>query len=160
MENEKAKFKNDSDKIGSGSQKVSNGVQFPANSVLDWYAEAESMLARFLEYVPYCDAHKEVWSAKLVPILQETCSQLDSLWRWEAVNVHGRKNDNNINIRDYFELYGSKITPHWVVFGQISRRLSPLLTYGGKWLISLNRNIPKELQTGGQRDTRKSNMTV
>jgi len=93
---------------------MSNGVQFPANSVLDWYTEAEQMLADFLEYVPYCDTHKEVWSPKLVFVLQETCSQLDSLWRWEAINVHG-KNDR-ADIADYFELYGAKMAPRWTIF--------------------------------------------
>jgi len=93
---------------------MSSGVQFPANSVLDWYIEAEKMLANFLEYVPYCDTHKEVWSPKLVIVLQETCSQLDSLWRWEAINVRG-KNDR-VDIADYFELYGAKMAPRWVVF--------------------------------------------
>lgn len=93
---------------------MSSEVQFPANSVLEWYMEAEKMLADFLEHVPYCDAHEKVWSPKLVVILQETCSQLDSLWRWEAINIHG-KNDRAV-ITDYFEIYGTKMAPRWVVF--------------------------------------------
>jgi len=89
--------------------------EFPANSVLDWYMEAEKMLAGFLDYVPYCDTHKEIWSPKLVIVLQETCSQLDSLWRWGAVNVHGKK-ANDVGIQNYFELYGFQVAPRWVIF--------------------------------------------
>lgn len=93
---------------------MSNGVQFPANSVLDSYVEVELMLNDFLKEVPYCKEHEKIWSPKLFIVLQETCSQLDSLWRWETVNIHRRK--GKINIRDYFELYGSQMAPRWVVF--------------------------------------------
>jgi len=93
---------------------MSGSVRFSANNVLDWYIEAENMFADFLKYVPYCEKHEEVWSPKLVVILQETCSQLDSLWGWEAENVHGKK--EKINITDYFELYGEVMAPRWVVF--------------------------------------------
>ena len=93
---------------------MSAHIRFPGNSVLDWYIEAEQMLADFLKYVPYCDAHKEVWSPKLVIILQETCSQLDSLWRWEAAHLHGRKGE--VDIRDYFKLYGMSLANRTVLF--------------------------------------------
>jgi len=93
---------------------MSKIVHFPATSVLDWYSEAELMLTDFLKYVPYCDAHEGVWSPKLVIVLQETCSQIDSLWRWEAVNLYQRNSD--VDIKDYFALYGAQIAPRWVVF--------------------------------------------
>jgi len=89
--------------------------QFSAHDVLDWYADAESMLMDFLRYVPYCDSHGEVWSPRLVTILQETCSQLDSLWRWEAVHTHGREN-SRVNIKDYFELFGPELAGKSVLF--------------------------------------------
>jgi len=54
------------------------------NSVLSWYVEAEDMLQDVLRYVPYCSEHKSVWSPKLVTILHEVCSQLDSLWFYQA----------------------------------------------------------------------------
>jgi len=94
---------------------MNSEVQFPANSVLDWYKGAERMLVDFLRYVPYCDAHEQVWSPKLVTILQETCSQLDSLWRWEATNIH-KRNDKEVDITDYFELYGAQVSSRWLVF--------------------------------------------
>lgn len=107
---------------------MNNGTQFSANSVLDWYMEAELMLADFLNYVPYCDAHEEVWSPKLVIVLQETCSQLDSLWRWEATNVHGR--NGKVDITHYFELYGPDMAPRWVVFwADEPRKVEPF----GEW---------------------------
>jgi len=92
---------------------MSNNIKFPANNVLGWYDQAEKALADFLSYVPYCDTHEQVWSPKLVTILQETCSQLDSLWRWEAVNIHSKK---DVDIRDYFELFGPDIANRWLVF--------------------------------------------
>ena len=109
---------------------MTSGVQFPSNSVLDWYTEAEKMLADFLEYVPYCDAHKAVWSPKLVVVLQETCSQLDSLWRWEAINIHG-KNDG-VDIADYFEIYGTKMALRWVIFwADESEKIQPYSEWQG-----------------------------
>jgi len=88
--------------------------QFPASDVLDWYTDAESLLVDFLQHIPYCASHEEVWSPKLVTILQETCSQLDSLWRWEAVHIHGRK--STVNIKDYFELFGPELAEKPVLF--------------------------------------------
>jgi len=97
------------------SCEVSTESQFPAHDVLEWYTNAESLLVDFLRYVPYCDSHGEVWSPRLVTILQETCSQLDSLWRWEAVHIHERKS-NEVNIMDYFELFGPELAKRPVLF--------------------------------------------
>lgn len=94
---------------------MSSEAKFPANSVLDWYVQAEQMLVNFLKYVPYCATHEEIWSPKLVVVLQETCSQLDSLWRWEGVNIHSKKN-NKVDISDYFKLFGADVAKRWVVF--------------------------------------------
>jgi len=107
---------------------MSDSVRFSANNVLDWYIEAENMFADFLEYVPYCEEHKEVWSPKLVVILQETCSQLDSLWRWEAENKHEKK--GKINITEYFGLYGEAMAPRWVVFwSDEPRKINPFAAW-------------------------------
>ena len=100
---------------------------FPANSVLDWYEEAEGMLSKFLEYVPYCDEHERVWSPKLAIILQETCSQLDSLWKWEAAKIHGK---SNADIRDYFKIYGADMAQRWVVFwADSAMKLEPFIAW-------------------------------
>jgi hypothetical protein len=107
---------------------MSGSVRFSANNVLDWYIEAENMLVGFLKYVPYCEEHKEVWSPKLVVILQETCSQLDSLWRWEAENVHGKK--GQIDITEYFELYGEVMASRWVIFwSDEPRKINPFAAW-------------------------------
>lgn len=107
---------------------MSDEDQFPARDVLDWYTDAESMLVDFLEYVPYCDSHKGVWSPKLVTILQETCSQVDSLWRWEAVHIH--KRGDSVDIKDYFELFGPALAIRWVIcWADEPRQIAPF----AKW---------------------------
>ena len=71
-----------------------------SNSVLSWYVDAEDMLQDVLRYVPYCLEHKSVWSPKLVTILHEVCSQLDSLWFYEAIKSPFVKEDR-LNIKNY-----------------------------------------------------------
>jgi len=108
---------------------MSSDDQFPAHDVLDWYTNAESMLADFLEYVPYCDSHEGVWSPKLVTILQETCSQVDSLWRWEAVHTYKRGADS-LDITDYFELYGEMLAKMWLIcWADEPRQIAPFATW-------------------------------
>jgi hypothetical protein len=96
---------------------------FPSHSVVSWYIEAESMLKDVLEVVPYCNEHKNVWSPKLVTILQETCSQLDSLWSYE-IN-HGAE---RLDIKDYCPHFGDKMRPKWLVFwGEQPERIQPFV---------------------------------
>lgn len=99
--------------------------QFSANSVIGSFIATEDALREFLRFVPYCQEHKAVWSPALVTIILETCSQLDSLWQYEARQspcVTKRK----LTIADYFQYYGEYVANKWLVFyGETSEKLQP-----------------------------------
>jgi len=100
-----------------------------SNSVLSWYVDAEDMLQDVLRYVPYCSEHKRVWSPKLVTILHEVCSQLDSLWFYDAKKTRSVKKEK-LNISDYFKYYGKSMAPKWLVFwGQEPERIHPFKSW-------------------------------
>ena len=101
----------------------------PANSVINSYISTENMLVDVLRVIPYCDTHESVWSPVLVTTLLETCSQLDSLWKYEAKQstfVTKKK----LNIKDYFAYFGEYVAPRWLVFyGEESIKLQPFDTW-------------------------------
>jgi hypothetical protein len=99
--------------------------KFPANSVISSYVSTENMLKDILQIVPYCDEHENVWSPKLVTIILESCSQLDSLWKSQALSS-SCVTKTNLNISDYFEFFGEKMSKRWVVFyGESSQQICP-----------------------------------
>lgn len=99
------------------------------NSILNWYVDTEDMLQDVLRYVPYCSEHRGVWSPKLVTILHEVCSQLDSLWFYQAKKT-GFVKKGKLNIVDYFEYYGESIAPKWAVFwGEEPERIQPFKSW-------------------------------
>lgn len=91
----------------------------PAETVLNTYQRIEDSLHRVLQYVPYCESHKQVWSDYLVTVILEACSLLDSLWRaqsWQSSCVQKVKKRNDLKMLDYFKYYGEYMEPKWVVF--------------------------------------------
>ena len=104
---------------------------FPGSSVVNWYTTAENMLADVLRVVPYCAEHKSVWSPVLVTILQETCSQLDSLWRYQ-VKRNMTAVGGDLCIKDYFGFFGQCMAPKWMVFwGEEPERIQPFKAWAG-----------------------------
>lgn len=98
---------------------------FPANSVISSYVSTENMLKEILQIVPYCDEHENVWSPKLVTIILESCSQLDSLWKSQALSSPCVKKAN-LAISDYFGFYGESMSKRWVVFyGERTQKICP-----------------------------------
>ena len=98
---------------------------FPANSVISSYVSTENMLKDILQIVPFCDEHENVWSPKLVTIILESCSQLDSLWKSQALNSPC-VSKTNLNVSDYFEFFGETMSKRWVVFyGELPQKLCP-----------------------------------
>ncbi|MBI5030742.1 MAG: hypothetical protein HZB51_09460 [Chloroflexi bacterium] len=97
---------------------------FSANYVLSSYVATEDMLSEFLQFVPF-DGNSKVWSSKLVTILLEACSQLGSLWEYQArKSPYVRKRD--LNIKDYFTYFGANVAPKWLVFwGEESEQIFP-----------------------------------
>lgn len=102
---------------------------FPGKSVIGWYDSAERMLEQVLGVVPYCEEHEGVWSPALVTVLLETCSQLDSLWAFEA-RQSAYVPDRQLEITDYFNYFGEYVGYRWVVFyGETAEKIEPF----GSW---------------------------
>lgn len=102
---------------------------FSANSVLSTYRFSESMLSEVLEVVPYCPEHEGVWSPRLATIVLDVCSQLDSLWKYEA-RQSPYVSKPQLNIKDYFEYYGKQVAPRWLVFwAEEPLRLQPFVRW-------------------------------
>ena len=83
--------------------------------------------------VPYCQEHENVWSPKLATVLLESCSQLESLWKYQ-LNLFSQQMNVNLkdkpNITDYFNYFGRDVAPSWVLFwGNQPRRISPFANW-------------------------------
>lgn len=99
--------------------------QFPGESVLNTYLRIEDMLCDVLRVIPYCPAHHSVWSDALVPVLIESCSLLDSLWKFEVKQSPCVKK-NRLTMNDYFTYFGSYLQYKWLVFwGEETEVLTP-----------------------------------
>jgi hypothetical protein len=96
---------------------------------VSWFISVEEQLAQILDVIPYCDAHKPVWSPRLVSVLLDAGSQLDSLWR----HTHTPAGKNEPGIRDYFNEWGNDLGPRWVVFfgGSTPTRVEPFREWRG-----------------------------
>ncbi len=88
---------------------------FLGNIVISSYHATENALLDILNIVPYCPEHMNVWSPKLATILLESCSQLDSLWKYEARQSAYTK-QGKLSMRDYFVYFGESMAPKWLVF--------------------------------------------
>lgn len=98
---------------------------FSANSVISSFIATEDALTQFLRFVPYCEEHKTVWSPALATTILETCSQLDSLWQYEA-RQSPCVTKEKLTIKDYFQYYGQYVANKWLVFyGETSEKLQP-----------------------------------
>src|ERR1700722_8438739 len=98
---------------------------FPGRSVVSSYISVEDTLDEVLAIVPYCAAHENVWSPVLVTVLLESCSQLDSLWHFEARRspyVTAKK----LDMTNYFSYFGQDLGYRWAVFwGEVPELVSP-----------------------------------
>jgi hypothetical protein len=100
-------------------------------SVILWFESAERMLMEVLDIIPYETAHENVWSPRLVTILLEACSQLDSLLKHEAVQLHGASS-GQLKIPDYFSLFGQHLGEKWVLFwGDSPQKIRPFAKWHG-----------------------------
>ena len=78
---------------------------FPARSVISSFRGMELALEEFAEVVPFAPEHADVWSPRLASVLLDTCSQLDSLWRYELSKIPGEP-DNKLTMADYAKKFG------------------------------------------------------
>jgi hypothetical protein len=91
------------------------GKSTSSYNVLTSYIYIENLLFDILQIIPYCKEHENVWSPRFVTILRESCSQLASLWEFEArKSQYVPKND--LKITHFFEYFGEAVAPKWVVF--------------------------------------------
>jgi hypothetical protein len=86
-----------------------------SSSVISWFNATEQMLHDVLEVIPYEPAHEDVWSPRLVTVILEACSQLDSLFKYQAKQSPYVVKDR-LDITDYFEFFGEPLAPKWSVF--------------------------------------------
>jgi hypothetical protein len=99
--------------------------EFPSQLVISSYISTERLLIDFLQLVPYDIHNKTVWSPKLVTIILEACSQLDSLYKSEA-NLSKYLKSKRLDIKDYFKHFGDRVSSQWLVFwGQEPEILKP-----------------------------------
>lgn len=117
---------------------------FSSSTVMDSYIIAEDMLVDFLRFIPYCSEHMSVWSPMLVTIILESCSQLDSLWKYQAKQSRF-VTKQNLTIKDYFTYFGSRVSSKEVVFwGEEAQLIQPyanwvdVSAYKSEYYASLN----------------------
>jgi hypothetical protein len=110
---------------------VKQYADFPGNSVVNSFTTTEEMLLDVVRVVPYVREHEQVWSPKLVTVLLEACSQLDSLWKAQASLSRFTKK-GNLDIKDYFAYYGKDLGPRWIVaYGEEPELLKPYECWEG-----------------------------
>jgi hypothetical protein len=90
-------------------------VDFPTNSVMSSYITTENMLTEVLRIVPYCKEHEDVWSPTLATVIMESCSQLESLWNYQAKQSPYVKN-KELKITDYHSFFRGRVSPKRVIF--------------------------------------------
>jgi len=104
-------------------------MDFTAQSVVTSFIQNEKVLGEVLNIVPYCQEHLDVWSPALVTVLLESCSQLESLWKYQLIPLAQYVKDKP-TITDYFNYFGRNVVPSWVVFwGEKPTRIIPFDTW-------------------------------
>ena len=110
---------------------IQNMADTDLRSVIVWFESAEQMLMAVLDVIPYEAVHENVWSPRLVTVLLETCSQLDSLLKQQAVQSPCVASQN-LNITDYFALFGQDLSGKWVLFwGESPEKIRPFGAWQG-----------------------------
>jgi hypothetical protein len=106
---------------------------FSGHNVIQTFTATEKIPEEVLSIVPFCKEHETVWSHRLATVLLEAGSQIDSLWRFEALQNNSPKRRNRKdeeiewNIQDFFSFYGQNLAPKWAVFfgGESPQLIAP-----------------------------------
>ena len=118
----------------SGELSLSPVSNFPGETVISSFRHIELMFEDVLGNIPYVPEHENVWSPSLVTILLETCSLLDSLWKYRVTNTPDAifpPSGQNLNITYYFRNFGQSLAPEWaVLWAQGGKRIEPF----GAWI--------------------------
>ncbi len=104
-------------------------MSFPDQSVINSFVSTEEALSDFLRFVPYCAEHETVWSPRLASIILEACSQLDSLWQYQA-KLSSFVPKERLTIGHYFSYYGERMGSKWLLFyGESSEVIHPYIPW-------------------------------
>lgn len=87
----------------------------PEHFILNSFINVENQLIEILNVIPYCKEHENVWSPLLIPIIQDSCSQIDSLWNLQAKQSSYIKKWK-LGIKDYFTYFGEDISSKIAIF--------------------------------------------
>lgn len=94
-------------------------------NILASYEYVENLLIEFLQAVPFEAADpngkmqpEHVWSPRLVTILQEICSQIDSYCRHELVRIKAKPARKHFDIDDYRKHFGKWLSERKLLFWQ------------------------------------------
>lgn len=81
--------------------------------IIKWLGSIESELCRFLQYVPFHEQNKRVWSPKLAIVMGEACALIDSVFRSMSpgiVEIKGRRRTRkSLTIDDYRFLFSDQL---------------------------------------------------
>jgi len=84
------------------------------SAVIGTFERIEGTLEKILNIVPYCKEHENVWSDALITIILDSCSLLDSLWRYQSLQSP-YVNKNHLKMKDYFIYFGEDMEKRWLV---------------------------------------------
>lgn len=102
-------------------------------TVITSYHISERHLGDMLRFVPYCREHENVWSPELATVLSLAGNQLDSLWRAEVSALAHGKDRDGLNIVDYFQHVGKRVSPKWVVcWAEEGKVIRPFVQWEGR----------------------------
>lgn len=76
---------------------------------------AEGMLLDALRFVPYCTAHRNVWSAHFTEIILEAASQVDSILKATTKIIDPRAPDK-LEIKDHRKRFGKLVAKQDAIF--------------------------------------------
>ena len=79
------------------------------------FSYLEESLKEVLSHIPLVEKNKEAWSPRLIPIICETCNQIDSLWKFQAQQSPCVK-QKKLDIIDYFQYFGEPVSKKQIIF--------------------------------------------
>jgi hypothetical protein len=96
-------------------QQLRDAPPFAATAV-EGLLTVEKMLHGAMRFIPYCDAHRNVWSHHFARIILEAASQVDSIWKASAKIESPETANQKLVIEDHFNRYRVFVNRQHVVF--------------------------------------------
>jgi hypothetical protein len=104
-----------------------------AMTAIEGLLTAEADLHEAVRYVPYCDAHRGVWSSHFARVILDAASQVDSIWKATTNLVDPTTQGSRLTITDHFARFGPSVACQGVVFfgGSSPCTISPFAAWRG-----------------------------